>query len=306
MTARRILPAGVSLEDWLAARQHGLGGSEVAAVVGLSPWESRWSLWHRKSGLLGPVEETDEMRWGTILEPVIAAHFAAQHPELAVRPVGTWCHVDRPWQIANPDRLCFARQPGDDGPRRMVWEGKTAHDSDGWGTPGTDEIPVHYRCQVQWYMDVLGVEVAYLSVLIAGSDYREYVIDYDPYDAAFLREAGRAFVDSVAAGERPDLDEHGATYRAVRELHPAINGEDVELPVAIGVEWLRTLRYAELSAEALQLAKSELLDAMGDARRGLLGGEPIARRQPARGGTVALYQIKPKAKPGQKVTEAAA
>lgn len=305
MTARRILLPDMPLEDWLAARQHGLGGSEVAAVVGLSPWESRWSLWHRKSGLLGPVEQSDEMRWGTILEPVIAGHMTGLHPELAVRQVGTWCHVDRPWQIANPDRVLFRRERGNL-PGRMVWEGKTAHDPDGWGEPGTDEIPVYYRCQVQWYMDTLGIDTTILSVLIAGSDYREYIIGYDPDDAAFLRAAGEAFVDTVKRGERPDLDEHSATYRAVRELHPEIDGQDVDVPYGVGVEWLRAQRYAELSAESLQLAKVELLDAMGPARRALLAGEPIARRQPARGGTVALYQIKPKAKPGQKIVEAAA
>ena len=41
-------------EEWLAARADGLGGSEVAAVLGLSPFESRFSLWHRKAGRVGP------------------------------------------------------------------------------------------------------------------------------------------------------------------------------------------------------------------------------------------------------------
>ncbi|MDQ3578214.1 MAG: YqaJ viral recombinase family protein, partial [Actinomycetota bacterium] len=50
--------------EWHAARAQGLGGSEIAAVLGLSPWESRFSLWHRKTGTASPVVENDIMYWG--------------------------------------------------------------------------------------------------------------------------------------------------------------------------------------------------------------------------------------------------
>ena len=43
--------------DWHAARANGIGGSEIAAVLGLSPYESRFSLWHRKKGLLHQGDE---------------------------------------------------------------------------------------------------------------------------------------------------------------------------------------------------------------------------------------------------------
>jgi len=66
--------------EWHAARAHGVGGSEVAAIVGCSPFESRFSLWHRKAALVGPVDETPEMEWGRRLEPAIAAKFMDEHP----------------------------------------------------------------------------------------------------------------------------------------------------------------------------------------------------------------------------------
>src|SRR5205823_13949319 len=61
--------------EWHAARARGLGGSEIAAVLGLSPWESKFSLWHRKMGLASPVVETDEMYWGKLHEPTILAEW---------------------------------------------------------------------------------------------------------------------------------------------------------------------------------------------------------------------------------------
>ena len=93
--------------EWHAARANGIGGSEIAAVVGLSPHESRFSLWHRKKGLVGPVEENPQMRWGKKHEPTICAEFAELHPEWIVHISGTYAAAGRAWQIANPDRLLY-------------------------------------------------------------------------------------------------------------------------------------------------------------------------------------------------------
>jgi hypothetical protein len=62
--------------DWHAAREHGIGGSEIAAILGMSKWESRFSLWHRKKGLIGPKAQNTEMEAGTRLEPAICRKFA--------------------------------------------------------------------------------------------------------------------------------------------------------------------------------------------------------------------------------------
>ena len=69
--------------EWHAARAAGIGGSEVAPILGLSPFESRFSLWHRKAGRIAPVDVSPEMEWGTRLEPAIAQKFRETHPELA-------------------------------------------------------------------------------------------------------------------------------------------------------------------------------------------------------------------------------
>jgi hypothetical protein len=64
---------------WHAARARGLGGSEIAPVLGLSPWESRFSLWHRKTGLANPVVENDVMYWGKLLERTVREEFNRRH-----------------------------------------------------------------------------------------------------------------------------------------------------------------------------------------------------------------------------------
>lgn len=276
----------VGSPEWHAARRHGLGGSEVAAAMGLSPWESPFSLWHRKRGEIGDIEDTPSMEWGRRLEDVVVAKFVEMHPELVVARSGTWCHEDRPWQIATPDRLLYGAAAflGRSTPVEVL-EVKTAHDADGWGEDGTDEIPVYYRVQILWYLDTFDLPRAHVAVLIGGSDYREYVVDYDADEAKALRAAARLFLDSIAADDRPDIDAHGQTYQAIRELHPDIDETvDVELSDEHAERYVRA-RAALKAAEAdEQEARSIVADVMGDARRATWCDHTIARRQAKAGG----------------------
>jgi putative phage-type endonuclease len=216
-------------DAWHAARANGIGGSEIAAVLGLSPYESRFSLWHRKKGMVAPVEETDVMYWGKVHEPSICAEFAKRHPGWELRPSPTYASAGHPAEIANPDRLVLNEE------RRTVAivEAKTSRDDEGWGEEGTDQIPVHYRAQCLWYLMVLGVTTCHVAVLIAGADYREYVVEYDPADAMRMRQAAAEFQRSLAADERPDIDGHSATYQAIRELPEGLDDVDVEIPTLL-------------------------------------------------------------------------
>lgn len=254
--------------EWLAARADGLGGSEIAAVLGLSPFESRFALWHRKAGRIPPVAETDEMYWGSQLEDVVAAEFARRHPELRVRRTGMWRNRARPYQLGQPDRTAG----------RQLLECKTARFDDEWGEPGTDEIPVYYRAQVLWYLDTLGRDECHVAVLISGSDYREFLVRYDPADAARMRAAAVEFMASLEAGERPDIDDHSATYLAVRELHPDIDPVSVEVPAAVALPYLDALAAAKDAGAAKRQACARLADAMGTAQKATYLGEVIATR----------------------------
>ncbi len=275
--------------DWLQT----MSASKIAAVVGLSPYESRFSLWHRMAGLLPAQEDSAVLRRGHYLEPAVMSWFADQHPDWEVHPALSvdpdewttlpdgrrhpiWLHCeDRCW-IASPDG--FAITPED---RRLV-EIKTASDTDEWGQPGTDEIPKSYLAQVQWQMGVLGVKRTHVAVLTAYLEFREYVVDFDPDDWAYLTAKARRFLDSLPGGPaeaKPDLDRHSATYEAVRQLHPDIEDRKVELDPVLVREFC-TARHAFADAEArLQEATSCMAAALGNAKTGVYLGKTIARRQ---------------------------
>ena len=266
---------------WHAARMDAVGGSEVAPILHLSPFESHFSLWHRKAGMVAPVEENPQMRWGKKLEDVICDEFAAQHPKLSVVRAGTYRHVERHWQIANPDRLAIG-ETGD----VVVVEAKTARDEIGWGEEGTDEIPVYYRCQVLHYLDVLGLTLAYVPVLIAGSDYREYVVTYDAKDAQLGRDAAEAFIASLRQGRRPPIDSHDQTYRVVRELHPDIEDVNVEIAMGLANDYRDACVALTLATTEKKRQTALVADAMGNARRAVDPmGDAVAIRISKQGGT---------------------
>jgi putative phage-type endonuclease len=268
--------------EWHAARAHGLGGSEIPAVLGLSPFESRYSLWHRKAGLIGPVAESPEMEWGTRLEEPVADKFRDSHTDLHVIKPGTYRNVDRPWQIANPDGLIWHVKLGVSEDPIGLLEVKTSPFGDKWGDAETDEIPVHVRAQVLWYLDTFGLPWADVAVLISGLDYREYRVEYDPAEAQILRDAAVEFLATLDAGIAPPIDGHDATYKAVREMHPDIDPESIDLSDPIARDFL--IARAEL-AEAKtveQKARSAVADEMGNAQAAFWQGYKIATRQ-ARG-----------------------
>jgi len=273
--------------DWHAARAHGIGGSEIAAVLGLSPWESRFSLYHRKAGAIGPVDETPEMEWGKRLEDAVASKFLDEHRgRLGSAEWGsgaTFRHPDRPWQIANPDRVLVNGQTAPE--LCAVLEVKTSPMGDGWGEAGTDQVPPHVRCQVLWYLDTLGLDVGHIAVLIGGHDYREYRIWRDPAECVELRDAAEQFMADLAARRRPDIDAHGATYQTIRALHPGIDPDEIVLPNDIARSFIAAKAFEKAAKGAAQEATSRVADAMGNAKKATWDGLTIARRQARGDGT---------------------
>jgi len=274
--------------DYLRATR--LGGSEVAAVVGLSKWATPYSLWHRKAGMrhghpLLPEEDIGDspmIEWGNRLEEVVGEKLIENHPDLSlVASPGTFAHVERDWQLANPDLLGDDPDlPDTDGqPRPVIGEVKTAAYGHAWGADGTDEIPLYYRCQCQWYMDVMGAEYAILCVLIGGNDYREYKIPFDLADALYLRSHGEAFMKSVRDGVEPPVTGGFVDKDAVQAMwEPALEGGDVQIPREVALAYARAVA-AEKAAKiekATWVAKIESL-LKGD-RRAMLNATPVAAR----------------------------
>ena len=123
-------------------RASGIGGSEIAAVAGLSPFGGPLDIWLRKTGAVNDDDISGpHIERGRHLGPGLASWFRAK-TGLRVANVGdeeqTFVHPAHPLVIATPDGLVEDHQ---------VLECKfpsfrVAHH---WGQPGTDEVPDYYE-----------------------------------------------------------------------------------------------------------------------------------------------------------------
>lgn len=247
MTAVELLPPAEAVhgnDRWYEFRRQGITASEIAIVLGISPYGSPFSLYWQK---------VNDWRWdgneltstGRHLEDAIAQWWAMENPYHVPCPAGLYASGERPYQLATPDRLLCDPQmhdnpfPDDPGyQHEHPWQLNAllevkwvAYSWDGWGEPGTDDIPVQYRAQALWQLDVLGVDEVHVAALGPGG-FRAYgPIRRDEKDLRVMRAAGAAFHARLQAGDPPDIDGHTATLAALKKLHPSVEDRDVDVPV---------------------------------------------------------------------------
>jgi putative phage-type endonuclease len=277
---------------WLAARREGVTASEIAVVMGLSPYDSPFALYHRKRGDLPGVEDSDAMERGRILEPYIAEKFAALHPEFVIAGDGRtlFAHSERPWQMATPDRI-VCEDPG----LRVrlpvaVLECKTdAGGSDEWGNEGTDQIPVHYRCQVLWQMDVLGVTAGYVALLpIRSWKLRVYELAMDTdavTDLKIMRDTAQCFLDDIRDGNAPEVDWRPQTTAALKHLNPKAEGREAIVGVRTAISYRAAVRRYKEAERRKDEMTNRLRAEMGGALKAVTWrGAAVATRQ--------VYEVK--------------
>lgn len=270
MTFVEVLPperTGREFPEWFEARAKGVTASEIAAVMGLAPGQhsSAFKLFYQKQGVLGEDPDQRNTRWGRRLERHIADEFAEAHPEFWVMDAGLYAHADRPWQMASPDRLLFDTTWRFGDQPLAGLECKAWHAWDQWGEEGTDEVPIHIRCQAIWQADVLGVPAVYVPVA-NGPSFREYVVEHDEADAKLMREAALGFLDRIRRNDPPDVDGTPATIATLRALHPDLDDEEVRVPHGTAEAYRRACRSLTKAKARKALLEAQLRQRMGRAR----------------------------------------
>jgi putative phage-type endonuclease len=271
--------------------------SKVAAILGLSPWQSPYSLWREMHGDVEPEGSSDVKSRGQLLEPAVLGWWRMQHADTldwhdhVCREQQTFRLGD--WAAATPDMSIHPLAPQGERPGREILgpvalvEAKTT--SLDWG----GELPAYYLCQVIWQMHVSGARRCYVPVLGPRLRFEEYVVEYGDYaeDAAFMEARCREFYDSLAADEPPPLDDTVATYEAVRKVHPDIDrGVEVELTYDEALAFADAIHDEENAVAHARLMRSTVIERMGRAQFAKHNGVKVARRQ-SRGDAVTFVPL---------------
>lgn len=208
--------------QWLAQRRNGIGASEAAAVLGLSPWQSRYALWAEKTGLVEPVDDpAKEERFyaGKAMEPVIAKLFTRRTGIKVWR--NTRNAITRHMQY--PFIFCTLDGETVDG---AVWEAKTA---DAWtAAKWRDGVPEEIWIQVQHQMACANWPAAWVAV------FRNLTVDaiHIERDDEFIRDLiarESEFMELIRTKTPPEIDGHDATT-AILQRTPQRDQDIIALP----------------------------------------------------------------------------
>lgn len=268
--------------EWHMIRSEGIGGSEVGTIMGLNQYESAYALWAKKCGLIPtPALDNWAIRFGKAFEEPILDLFAAEHPDFELYRAGTYESVSTPYLHANPDAL--AKVNGE----WVIVEVKTSKNY--WY-----EVPPAYIAQVRHYMAVMNINRAVI-VGVVNMTWVEHWIDRDDFEEQVILQQASKFWDSIKKQEAPSWDGSESTYQAVREMHPFINDDEVEID---GGHYLIQAQENFDKAQALlNEAKSRVMSAMGNAKHAYVEADGqkyrIASRQ-ARGMTAPYLVVNKK------------
>jgi putative phage-type endonuclease len=275
-------------EAWLEDRRSGIGGSDIAAVLGLSPWETAVDVWLDKTGQAtgDDVGNNEAVRWGMLLEDVVAREYSERTDRAVQRVNRILRHPEHEWAIGNIDRAVVA--PGSrvrvssDGGTLLgasgLLEVKTASmfKASEWGRDGDeDAVPLHYQAQVMWYLGITGQQWCDVAALIGGQRMVIRRIHRDDETiAAMLERAHDFWHRHVLTRTQPEP----ANAKDVERLFPADNGEAVEatddLLEAYNAAREAKARMAQAEAD-FEAAAERIKLALGDRSALTLNGKPL-------------------------------
>lgn len=242
----------ISRDDWLDYRRKGIGGSDVAAIFGVSPWKTGRDLYYEKIGREPVIE--DESNWvaleyGTRLEDLVAEIFTFKTGIPTSKDKTMYAHGLFPFMLADVDY--FLTLP--DG-KKAILECKTTAmaNRDKWEDGA---VPFYYELQVRHYMAVMNIDVAYIACLYGNNDssfvYQRIERDLEMEEDLIQRETDfwNRYVQPRC--EPPYIEEVELVLDSIRRYQARADSkaQDVELDVDFGADLVEYLILGEQKAK---------------------------------------------------------
>lgn len=199
-------------EAWLESRKKGIGGSDAAAALGMSPYKSKYTLWCEKTGLIdGSIEDNEAMRQGRDLESYVAQRFCEATGKKVKRSSYYYRSRENPFMQANVDRLVVGEDAGLEC-KTVNALTRTKYDK--------GDIPIQYYLQCLHYMTVTGMRKWYIAILVLGVGFYYFEVDWDDEEIKTLVANERAFWHLVENNIDPIIDDSDSTAETLYKLYP--------------------------------------------------------------------------------------
>ncbi|BCK64244.1 endonuclease [Aeromonas caviae] len=274
--ARRLASTTeLTREQWLDIRQLGIGSSDAAVAVGLSPYKCPLSLWLEKTARKAPedISQKEAVLWGVELEPVLAQVYTKRTGYKVRRVNAVLQHPEHTFMLANLDREVVGHP---DGPGILEIKTASYHSAPQW----EEGVPVAYQCQVLHQLAVTGHAWAEVAVLIGGQDFRIYRIERDEEKIGDLIRREAHFWQQVRQDWQPEPDGSSDAAAALGWLFPRDDGQTVDLSDSpefnqLFGQLLQLREQKEVVEQQESLIKQRLQATLGEATAGLFANGKI-------------------------------
>jgi putative phage-type endonuclease len=261
-----VIAATTDRATWLETRRSAIGASDVAAILGVSPWASAWDVWAEKTGRLEPWAGNEATRLGQYFESAILDYADAEFGEI-VRGE-RFVHDSLPIAATLDARIVSSNRPIE--AKTSGLAGPTYGD---WGAPGTDEVPDYYLCQVHTQLLVTEADLGYLLALLPGRGIVQYEVQRSEKLQRQLGEVLAKWWDRHIVNDIEPSREK-ASLEIVKRLKrvPSKSIELSQLSDELAHELHRIKTEEKILKEEREEIESRLLASLGDAEEGVTEG----------------------------------
>jgi putative phage-type endonuclease len=181
--------------EWLELRRQGLGASDMAAVMGVSPYKTPYQLWAEKTGATPPQKVGAAANRGVILEDAVGQYYEQERGVKLRKSNGVVRLKAQPRLMASLDRTIVGEPKGiveiktSASPRWSMWP-----------------VPPEVQVQVQTQLGITGSEWCDVVALLGGLVFKIERVQFDPVLWAEIQRAALLFLDAVDSKTPPQLE----------------------------------------------------------------------------------------------------
>lgn len=280
MKRNTIPTAKMTREEWLQLRRKGIGGSDASVIMGKNPYRSILQLWEEKTGKLPVTDDGNEYTyWGNVMEPIIRKEFMNRTGLKVRQKHAMIIHKDYPYLFADVDGIVT-----DERGEKCIFEAKTAsqYKAEQW----EDGVPEEYILQVQHYLEVCGMDKAYIAALIGGNKFVFHTIYRDDELIRNLISREKEFWEGcVLTGTEPVMDDSDATRDYLNQKY----SDPIEGSIQLQEDMKSVLaEYQDVDCKIKELEKqktgfaNQIKAAMGEYETGEVDGTVVSWKKISR------------------------